>query len=195
MNYKHKNPSHSFSIRAKGIASMLVMDIAVTPYGNPALLYKTKGIWDTGATKSVITQQLFDALHLVPFGMSKVSTASESGILKQTYLVDVFLKQDVVVQQIEVTVGTIASEVGIDFLIGMDIITTGDFSITNFEGNTIMSFRIPSLYQVDFVEQHNKEKEFIDRHLAAKRNMNSPCICNSGKKFKNCHGKNLIEDK
>jgi hypothetical protein len=30
-------------------------------------------------------------------------------------------------------------------LIGMDIITRGDFTVTNFEGKTIMSFRMPSL--------------------------------------------------
>lgn len=36
-------------------------------------------------------------------------------------------------------------------LIGMDIITTGDFSITNYNEHTTMSFRTPSIQTIDFV--------------------------------------------
>ncbi|MDX2134816.1 MAG: hypothetical protein SFV52_08520 [Saprospiraceae bacterium] len=37
-----------------------------------------------------------------------------------------------------------------DLIIGMDIITQGDLSVTNMEGRTVFSFRIPSLHIVDF---------------------------------------------
>jgi hypothetical protein len=40
---------------------------------------------------------------------------------------------------------------GIEALIGMDIITLGDFSITNHKGVTCMSFRIPSGHEIDYV--------------------------------------------
>ena len=33
----------------------------------------------------------------------------------------------------------------------MNFITKGDFAITNFQGNTTMSFRVPSLQKLDFV--------------------------------------------
>ncbi len=39
-----------------------------------------------------------------------------------------------------------------DIIIGMDILTQGDFSITNLDGRTVCSFRIPSQYLVDFEE-------------------------------------------
>jgi hypothetical protein len=32
----------------------------------------------------------------------------------------------------------------------MDIITQGDFAITNFGGRTMFSFRLPSLESIDF---------------------------------------------
>ena len=35
-------------------------------------------------------------------------------------------------------------------LIGMDIITLGDFAITNLNGQTVMSFRLPSSGRIDF---------------------------------------------
>lgn len=193
MDYKFKNPSHCFTLKANGIARMLAMDITITLPGDKTKAFKTKGIWDTGATSSVITQEIFDQLQLKQIGIANVSTASESAKSLPTYLVDVFLKPDVLVQGIEVTVGKIAAESGYHFLIGMDIITFGDFVLTNVDQKTCLSFRLPSQLEIDFVAQQQKLKEFIDRHMQAKRNMNSPCICNSGKKFKNCHGKDLVE--
>jgi predicted aspartyl protease len=176
MNYKFKDPSHFFTIRATGIAKVLMMDIAITESGNDASTFKTKAIWDTGATSTVITKEVFDHLKLKPFGMTMVSTASVSNEKKETYLVDVFLKSDLRVQAVEVTVGTIAAEHGINCLIGMDIIALGDFSITNFGGKTCMSFRIPSQYEVDFVQKFEREKQIVERHFASKRGMNNPCI-------------------
>ena len=47
-------------------------------------------IWDTGASASVITQEVVDNLGLIPTGMSIVNTAG--GQVKQnTYIVDISL--------------------------------------------------------------------------------------------------------
>jgi hypothetical protein len=46
-----------------------------------------------------------------------------------------------------------------DILIGLDIITIGDFSITNHNGKTVVSFRIPSdTYHIDYVEMLNSNR-------------------------------------
>ena len=42
-----------------------------------------------------------------------------------------------------------------DALIGMDVITRGDFVITNQNGKTTMSFRMPSLSNLDYVKETN----------------------------------------
>ena len=39
---------------------------------------------------------------------------------------------------------------GIDVLIGMDIISLGDFAISNYESKTQFSFRIPSQEHVEY---------------------------------------------
>ena len=39
---------------------------------------------------------------------------------------------------------------GIDVLIGMDIISMGDFAVSNFDGKTQFSFRIPSQEHVEY---------------------------------------------
>jgi hypothetical protein len=42
---------------------------------------------------------------------------------------------------------------GCDVLIGMDVITTGDLAITNHNGKTTFSFRVPACEEIDFVEE------------------------------------------
>ena len=42
---------------------------------------------------------------------------------------------------------------GTDVLIGMDIINTGDFAVTNVDGKTCMSFQMPSIRRIDFVKE------------------------------------------
>lgn len=37
----------------------------------------------------------------------------------------------------------------------MDIISKGDFAITNVDGKTVFSFRIPSVETIDFVKNHS----------------------------------------
>ena len=70
-------------------------------------------------------------------------------------------------------------------IIGMDIITQGDFSITNVDGKTIASFRLPSIETIDYVKVLQKLKY-------ANIGRNDPCPCGkkdgAGKpiKFKNC---------
>lgn len=38
-----------------------------------------------------------------------------------------------------------------DVIVGMDIISLGDFAVSNFNGNTTFTFRIPSVEEFDFV--------------------------------------------
>ena len=42
---------------------------------------------------------------------------------------------------------------GADVLIGMDIINEGDFAVTNLNGRTKFSFRVPSQADIDFVRE------------------------------------------
>jgi hypothetical protein len=71
-----------------------------------------------------------------------------------TYLINISLPNSTGIAGLRVTEGDLVG--GIDGLVGMDIITTGDFSITNCEGKTCISFRIPSIATIDYVEEANK---------------------------------------
>jgi hypothetical protein len=76
---------------------------------------------------------------------------------------------------------------GIDVLIGMDIIGSGDFSVTHHNGKTTFSFCCPSLREIDFVAEIQKSGK-LPVH-SDKVGRNDPCPCGSGKKYKKCHGR------
>ncbi len=170
----------------KGILRVLQSEIGVSlpflgepPKDNEGLVIKTfKGIWDTGATGTVITKKVVEALELKPTGQAEIHTADGKSI-KNTYLVNIHLPMNLGIQNVKVTEGVLHSDT--DLLIGMDIITLGDFSITHSNGQTVMSFGIPSCESVDYVQKINQNKPKIGR--------NDKCFCGSEKKYKHCHGK------
>jgi hypothetical protein len=137
-----------------GRLTMLVTDVKVATPSAASGASQTlpfKAIWDTGATASVITAKVAADLQLAATGMTQVRTV---GGLRDSnvFLVDIELPNHVRIQNVKVTDGEI---IDADVLIGMDIIGTGDFSVTNVGGVTTMSFRVPSIREIDYVEEAN----------------------------------------
>lgn len=179
---------HNFVLKFNGRANILHTPIAVSlpSEGNTQnQKYQTRCIWDTGCSNTTITQKVVDALGLKPTGRTTVNTASETNKPTDTYEVDIFLSDGLVFKNMTVNLGVIID--GIDCLLGLDIINTGDFSITNLHGNTCMSFRHPSSHEVDFTQQTHKEKTKLKLNQPPAKN--APCPCGSGINYKKCHGK------
>ena len=105
-------------------------------------------IWDTGATKSVISTKVAEAMQLVPTGQTRQKTANgeRDAFL---YTVNIFLPNDVVFAVMEVIDGIMDADV----LIGMDIIGAGDFAVTHKYGHTVMSYQVPSDTNINFVHE------------------------------------------
>lgn len=150
--------------------------------GNHPEISQFEGLWDTGASGTVISKDVVDKLNLKPIGKSKVFHANGESIVN-VYAVNLFLPNQVAFQFIKVTEGVLN---GFDLLIGMDIITTGDFSITNAGGKTTFSFRVPSIKEVDFVQEVKSIPAIVS--IQPKVGRNDMCPCGSGKKYKHCHG-------
>jgi predicted aspartyl protease len=140
-----------------------------------------KGLWDTGATATVITQNVVDQLGLIVVGTIPVGTANGE-YMAERYRVSVFLPNHIMIQNLNVTKGNLPSDV--DVLIGMDIISQGDFSISNYGGKTVFSYRIPSIAVTDYTQ------ELLNKNAAYLKKIgpNALCPCGSGKKVKQCCG-------
>lgn len=143
---------------------------AISPQQPPAFVSGFKAIWDTGATNTVITQKVVDDCKLQPIGMALVHGVHGSE-QAETYLVNVRLPNTVAFANVQVTKGQIT---GADALIGMDIIRSGDFAITNTNGKTVMSFRIPSQVCIDFVKEHNDALAKTQQHGGKKDRKKRP---------------------
>lgn len=85
-----------------------------------------------------------------------------------------------------------------DMLIGMDIITLGEFLISVEGKDMFFSFQMPSfggMYLDDIQTAHLQNGRQFRRsptfyNTEPKVGRNDPCPCGSGKKFKKCCGKN-----
>lgn len=168
-------PSHSvFTVAYNGRVNVLKTNVYVSeafdpnspePHPNTQVFI---AIWDTGATNSVITKRVIDSLNLKPTGRITSHTVGGS-VDVDTYLVNMLLPNRVGVQSLRVSQGELSDDA--DILIGMDIISGGDFAVTNYEGKTRLSFRIPSIEQIDFVEdaEHYKKRFQIPQSPDEKR--------------------------
>ncbi len=175
----------AFTSKANGRANTLTTKVRISPVFDPKTPSVTKSdylaIWDTGATNSVISAKMVADLGLAPTGAREVHGVHGKEFCN-TYLICLYLPNQIYVEDLSVTDGQLGDA---DVLIGMDIINLGDFAVTNKDGNTVFTFRIPSLEEIDFVEQIKK----TNKQQYGKVGRNQHCPCGSGKKYKKCHGK------
>ncbi len=146
-------------------------------------------VWDTGATASVISQPVVDQLNLKPVGMIRVRHADGES-MQEKYLVNIMLPHGVGFPFVEVTKAKLS---GLDVLIGMDIIGMGDLTVSNFGGQTVFSFRSPSVQTLSFIPNTPAgavaplaQNGLKPHRPTAGVGRNDPCPCKSGKKFKHC---------
>ena len=128
--------------------------------GNITMI-KYTGLWDTGAMGSVVSSKVAKELGLIPTGKKEAHTANGSAIQNE-HLVHIQLPNNHVIPNVFVTEANLH---GIDVLIGMDIIGCGDFSITQPNGLTTLSFRIPSCKEIDY-QKESKDHPVNERRLA-----------------------------
>lgn len=144
----------AFTLKGNKILNMLKTEtLVLSDARNNDIPYTPRnwiGLWDTGASKSSITQRIVDDLNLIPVGNTNIGTAN-GVVTVNTYFVDFILPNGVRVKNVLVSCTDLGDD--IDILIDMDIIRHGDFSITNTDDKTTFSFRIPSLQEIDYVKE------------------------------------------
>lgn len=109
-----------------------------------------KGLWDTGADFSCISKKVATELNLIPTRFINILTPSGSTV-KPKYTITIDLPEYVTFETMEVCESEIGNQ-GIEMLIGMDVISKGNFSISNFEDKTVFSYAFPSFKHIDFTD-------------------------------------------
>jgi predicted aspartyl protease len=149
----------------------------------PPPIMQFNALWDTGAEGSVISERVAKALGLEPTGLARVYHANGESMVN-TYSVNIFLPNNTAFYVPMVTESILT---GTDVLIGMDIISMGDFTVTASKRKTKFSFQIPSTHDTDDVKEYKqKPSALVIKEAASGRN--DLCSCGSGKKYKRCCG-------
>lgn len=155
---------HAFTSKYDGISNCLRNHVFVE-YGGEEML--ALALWDTGASVTCISKCVVEKLGLIPTGKQRMYTPSGGGTAN-TYLLNIKLPNNILIPAIKVCDSEIDKQ-GLDVLIGMDIISKGDFAVSNYNGKTVFSFRTPSKQLTDYVEQINVAKIIGSRHGVGKR--------------------------
>ena len=108
-----------------------------------------KAVWDTGATHTVISPYVVEECDLKHRGWTEMEVVNgQEEAEARTFVVTVGLPAGVIVPDITVAEGTAP---GCDVLIGMDIISMGDFVLTHMYGETRFLFQVPSRFNIEHV--------------------------------------------
>ena len=152
----------AFTLKSHSILNMLTTETLIvsdiSKKGVKSVPKMWRGLWDTGASQSSITQRIVDYLGLIPVGNTNISTAN-GNVRVNTYLVNIGLPNQVLIPNVLVSCADLGED--IDVLIGMDIICHGDFSITNNNRKTTFSFRVPSIQEIDYVKESENNMKKI----------------------------------
>ena len=151
----------ALTITCPGIAREILCSVSVSAVHTPLETHPFGAIWDTGATQTVISQRLVQQLSLPSIGSAENYSAGEIRVVDR-YLINLILSADLTFEGLEVIDHLLPQRPGhpgFDLLIGMDIVNYGDLTISNYEGQTCMSFQIPSRYRTDYVKQINASRK------------------------------------
>jgi hypothetical protein len=160
------NNARAFTTKASALVNVLHSSVQVSEAFDPGLgapmptSMPCIAIWDTGAMGTVITSKVVAGLGLKPSGQITVQGVGPAGTPQShpanTYLINLFLPNNVALVGVRVAESSVS---GCDVLIGMDVISSGDLAITNHNGKTTFTFRIPPCEEIDFVAEiteHNR---------------------------------------
>lgn len=120
-----------------------------------------KAVWDTGATSTCISPTLAKELKLQPIGQTKVLSASNETDGANIYRVDIIICDGIRLSNVAVCEMPIHYQ-KIGLLIGMDIISAGDFSVSGFGDKTTFTFRMPSLSETKFTSHEQTFAELVE---------------------------------
>lgn len=180
MSDKNSKHGYCFAYEYAGISRHLITPAKIESAKVKQETIEIKALWDTGATCSLIRRETALRLNLQPVSKTFISTPSDKNIPSNVYLISLHLPNNTTFPNLHVAEGELN---GCDMLIGMDVICNGDFAVSNFDGKTAFTFRMPSLMKFDFSKETYLKPI---QNEGGKTGRNEPCPCGSGKKYKHC---------
>lgn len=145
----------AITVSNTGLIRRIVTPCAVSTARDPdiqpdqIITVQADALWVTGATRSAIVPALANQLKLMPVGNRIIDTANGQ-INSPLYKVDIALDSEIHFDNVIVEEAQLLST---QVLLGMDVISQGDLTVTNGNGKTTFSFQIPATRNIDFEKE------------------------------------------
>ena len=104
-------------------------------------------LWDTGATNTCITHKIVGRLGIAPFTRAQFHNA-DGDSWNNLYITTLLLPNQVLINNLVTC--EIDDHAEYDVLVGMDVISKGDFCISGVGESRTVSFCLPSVMTLDF---------------------------------------------
>lgn len=142
-----------FTIRHKKLVRQVLTPVRVV---NPVTMEEeeTLALWDTGSTSTCISNTIAYKLRMRKKA-EMISLGVHGDNLVGVYSAEIKIGKNISIPIDVTNFGNMSNEIGV--IIGMDIITMGDFALSNADGHTVMTFRIPSQGEINFVQEYNEK--------------------------------------
>ena len=127
----------SIIVTFNGIVKKPVSPVKIVYAGNSI---SVPGKWDTGASMSCISLSTIKNLCLPPVGRAPVNTAN-GGRTANLYIFGLDIGNGIHFEELVACDGDIDGQ-NVGILIGMDVISNGDFLLQNSSGDTELYFKI-----------------------------------------------------
>ena len=149
-------PFKAFTKKYDNIVSQIILPCGVsepiTEISQETEMTTFNALWDTGATCTVISSKVAKLLELATFSQTTINHANGQSVVN-IHDISLTLPNRTLFPFVRV----LETELyGFDLLIGMDIISQGDISISNKDGKTTFSFRLPSYREIDFMKEYDE---------------------------------------
>jgi len=132
--------TETFTTTFESVKREIVTPLSLSLPGERGVYVEFRALWDTGAVVSCISLSAAERL-----GMKKQDDARIAGADNNPFSAPVFcvcIRMDSYIIPYHTVVGLPMDGLGHDVIVGMDIISRGDFSIINSRGGTVMSFTV-----------------------------------------------------
>ena len=129
-----------FSISLGSLADEIVTECEFVSLDQQRRVKAIRAMWDTGSNATILSTKLVSELrpdHFGQGGMTGIGGESEG----DTYLMHVSLPTGDIITYQEVYEANLGDY---DAIIGMDIITRGNFHLDCIKGETLFSFELPN---------------------------------------------------
>jgi hypothetical protein len=138
----------AITIKADGLLNRIISPVTIQqaeafckPRDISLKQIEVRAMWDTGSTGCCISQKLAEYLELISIASLDLTSVHDSKP-SSIYLLDMIFPDKIKANN--VLAAEIIPSGEFDIIIGMNIISLGDFAITNDHGKTTMSFRLPA---------------------------------------------------